>query len=33
LDVNLARNETLDVLIPELAFNTTVSLMNDPLLA
>jgi hypothetical protein len=32
-DINLARNETLDLLIPELAFNTTVSLMNDVLLA
>jgi hypothetical protein len=32
-DINFARNETLDVLIPELAFNTTVSLMNDLLLA
>jgi hypothetical protein len=32
-DIKFARNETLDVLIPELAFNTTVSLMNDLLLA
>jgi hypothetical protein len=32
-DINFARNETLDVLIPELAFNTTVSLMSDELLA
>jgi hypothetical protein len=31
--INFARNETLDVLIPELAFNTTVSLMNDLILA
>jgi hypothetical protein len=33
LDINLAGNETLDILIPELAFNTTVSLMNDADLA
>ena len=32
-DINFARNQTLDVLIPELAFNTTVSLMNNKLLA
>lgn len=31
-DIQLARNEPLDELIPELAFNTTISLMNDPLL-
>jgi hypothetical protein len=32
-DIDLAKNGTLDDLIPELAFNTTVSLMNDVLLA
>lgn len=32
-DIDLARNQTLDELIPELAFNTTVSLMSDILLA
>lgn len=32
-DVLFAKNRTLDVLIPELAFNTTISLMADDLLA
>jgi len=32
-DVDLAQNRTLDMLIPELAFNTTMSFMNDPLLS
>jgi hypothetical protein len=32
-DIRFARNDTLDDLIPELAFNMTVSLMNDQLLA
>jgi hypothetical protein len=32
-DIDFARNQTLDELIPELAFNTTVSLMSDALLA
>jgi hypothetical protein len=32
-DILFARNDTLDDLIPELAFNLTVSLMNDQLLA
>jgi len=32
-DINLAQNRTLDELVPELAFNTTVSLMSDALLA
>jgi hypothetical protein len=32
-DIDLAKNGTLDDLIPELAFNTTISLMNDILLA
>jgi hypothetical protein len=32
-DITLARNGTLDELIPELAFNTTISLMSDVLLA
>jgi len=32
-DIDLARNRTLDELIPELSFNTTVSLMSDALLA
>lgn len=31
-DKALARNRTLDVLIEELSFNTTVSLMHNPLL-
>jgi hypothetical protein len=32
-DILFARNDTLDDLIPELAFNLTVSLMNDQVLA
>jgi hypothetical protein len=32
-DVDLSQNRTLDILIPELAFNTTMSFMNDPLLS
>ncbi|KAE9380934.1 hypothetical protein N431DRAFT_323907 [Stipitochalara longipes BDJ] len=32
-DIDLAQNRTLDELIPELAFNTTVSLMSDALLS
>ena len=32
-DIDLARNRTLDELIPELSFNTTISLMSDALLA
>jgi hypothetical protein len=32
-DISLARNQTLDVLIPELAFNTTLSFMTSDLLS
>lgn len=32
-DIDFARNETLDVLIPELSANLTISLMANPLLA
>jgi hypothetical protein len=32
-DIQLARNRTLDVLIRELAFNTTLSFMNSDLLS
>lgn len=32
-DIRLAQNQTLDVLIPELAFNTTVSFMTSVLLS
>lgn len=32
-DIDLARDQPLDVLIPELSFNTTVGLMNSELLA
>lgn len=32
-DINLARNRTLDVLIEELSFNTTVSFMTNTLLS
>ncbi|KAG9238932.1 hypothetical protein BJ875DRAFT_415061 [Amylocarpus encephaloides] len=32
-DINFAKNQTLDVLIPELAYNTTISFMNDEVLA
>jgi hypothetical protein len=33
LDIEFARNETFDVLIPELSENTTFSLMTSSLLA
>lgn len=32
-DKDLAKNQTLEYLIEELAFNITISLMSDPLLA
>jgi hypothetical protein len=32
-DINLARNESLDVLIPELSFNTTMSFFSSDLLS
>lgn len=32
-DIQLARNQTLDVLIPELAFNTTLSFLTSDLLS
>ncbi|KAH9203863.1 hypothetical protein DL95DRAFT_320599 [Leptodontidium sp. 2 PMI_412] len=32
-DIQLARNQTLDVLIPELAYNITLSFMSDSLLS
>lgn len=32
-DIGLARNDTLDVLIPELGFNVTMSLMSSDLLS
>jgi hypothetical protein len=33
VDIGLARNDTLDVLIPELGFNITMSLMSSDLLS
>jgi hypothetical protein len=32
-DIALAQNQTLDILIPELAFNTTLSFMTSDLLS